>query len=189
MNLLITSLLTLFSFLGQSDPEPKIKETVLEANHRTPELLFRGRYKDSTSDVYNAKQIYKAVFNKKAFENEWEVEGPGVATFHKKTLTLNSELADDFIKAYGNHEFYWDPKNMRPYFKVLGGVALEKWGEAKAKEYYEKGEFKGGHIVAWNKKKLKENYVIEFDLKHESPMGLFILFFSADGMNGKDFFS
>ena len=55
---------------------------------------------------------------------------------------------------------------------------------------YTKGDFRGGHIVLWNRAvETCDNYAIEFDFKPLSPIGLAILFFSATGQQGEDVLS
>jgi hypothetical protein len=77
---------------------------------------------------------------------------------------------------------------MKPYFQVLEDVAKKSSIGPHLHDYHEKGKFKGGHMVLWNKHETPENYIVEFDLKHNSPLGLFILFFSAQGEQGKNLF-
>lgn len=151
---------------------------VLEADEHT-----------SFSEIFRTKEIFQDSFRESHWQKNWTLEGPGQVKIENNTLFLQPILADKFIQRYQQGEFVWIPENMKPYFKVLEEVALESELKDHILDYHEKGSFKGGHIVLWNRYKTPENYIVEFDLKIESPLGLFILFFSSDGLNGQDLFS
>ncbi|MDD7987451.1 DUF1961 family protein [Lentisphaera marina] len=186
-------LLCMFIFVScvssnyETNPVPAVSNE-LSSEEIIPLLIDQENWKKSSVDFLDLKLLSKDDFYDREWESKWILEGPGhVKSTHGK-LSLHSVLADDFIRAYEAGDFEWIPENMQAYFHSLEQVAQSHFGLG-VKEYYEKGKFRGGHIVLWNKCKSSDNYLIEFDLKHHSPMGLFILFFSADGRNGKDLFS
>ena len=175
-------------FTGCKVTTPLVPETFLKQDERIPTLIQGGNWKKDSMEFLPVETLTSDDFQKQDWSQNWILEGPGQVQTGQGKLEMSSVLAPSFIKAYERAEFNWVQGAMQPYFQSLEKVAQAELGTG-AEQYYEKGKFKGGHIVLWNKQKTPDNYVVEFDLQHHSPMGLFILFFSADGLNGKDLFS
>lgn len=155
-----------------------------------PRLQQGGEWKSNAAELFQARPIFQQPFSEVSVKHDWVVEGPALWKIKGGSLLLESVLAKDFSAAYARREFPWIPsKGMEEYF-----VALEKVGKQRLEsEQYQRcleknGKFRGGHVVLWNKTKLPENYVIEFEAKFESDMGLFILFFSANPLKGGSLF-
>ncbi len=155
-------------------------------------VLLQGDYRsDEVHQVLGSKLIYQADMSSLAsIEKEWIVEGPAKLSAEQQSVKFESVLTEAFIQAYQQKEFDFIPNQLANYHQVLGQLAKSK---LPTQDYQamldDKGKFKGGHIVLWNKQELPASYVVEFDLEHQSPMGLFILFFSATGFNGESIFA
>ena len=169
---------------SSSDPEEFLKQ-----GERIPKLINGGNWEKDSTEFLDTKNLVVVDFDEADWIKNWILEGPGHVKTGAGGLAMNSVLAPSFIKSYEAGEFTWDDNAMKPYFDVLEDIAKKTIPGGYKKLYDSQGQFRGGHIVLWNKQKSAEHYVIEFDLKHDSPMGLFILFFSANGLNGKDLFS
>ena len=185
---LLSCLLLLTLLVTGCKVREKTNEIFLQENEAIPTLIQAGNWGKNSTEFLDAETSVSDDFTETDWKKNWILEGPGIVKTGEASLEMNSVLAPSFIKAYEAGEFDWIFGAMQPYFKTLERVAKEVIPN-DIHQYYETGKFKGGHIVLWNKQKSAENYVVEFDLKHNSPMGLFILFFSANGLNGKDLFS
>lgn len=160
-------------------------------------VLLQGDYRsDEVHQVLGSKLIYQADMSSlTSIKNEWVVEGPAQLSLEQKSLkqqslNFSSVLTDDFIQAYQQKKFDFIPGQLTRYHQVLGELAQRKLPEQDYQAMLDnKGNFKGGHIVLWNKQVLPDSYIVEFDLQHQSPMGLFILFFSATDFDGESIFS
>ena len=184
---IIPCLLFITLFVTGCTVTEKIDGVFLQENEAIPTLIQAGNWGKDSTEFLDVETVVLDDFNDVDWTQNWILEGPGVVKSGNGSLEMNSVLAPKFIKAYDAGEFDWVQGAMAPYFSSLEKIAKRELADVS--QYYEKGKFKGGHIVLWNKQKSAENYVVEFELKHDSPMGLFILFFSANGLDGKDLFS
>lgn len=155
-------------------------------------VLLQGDYRsDDLHKVLNSELIYQADFSSMhSIAQEWQLEGTVELNLKGDALQFKSALSDDFIHAYQQNKFDFIPNQLSQYHQVLGQLAETKLAKDDVQAMRDDaGKFKGGHIVLWNKQTVPDSYIVEFDLQHQSPMGLFILFFSATGLEGESIFS
>ncbi|REL30736.1 DUF1961 family protein [Thalassotalea euphylliae] len=156
-------------------------------------VLLQGDYRsDELHQVLGSQRIYQADFSsKESLAKEWQVEGPAKLTLNKaRQLIFESQFTADFIQAYLQGLFDFVPNQLGQYYQVLAKLAQATLPTAQYQSMLDAQQrFKGGHVVLWNKQQLPDSYIVEFDLQHQSPMGLFILFFSASGLNNESIFS
>lgn len=136
------------------------------------------------------QSLYEKPFTADGLDADWVAEGPVNWAVRDAELHVESQLARDFGEAYRKRQFSWVPEQgMGDYFRVLRGVAEKKLDPKMYRACLDgRGLFRGGHVVIWNRTELPENYVVEFDARFDSEMGLFILFFSAQKRGGGSLF-
>ncbi len=152
-------------------------------------LLQHGENKQAINQLLNANKIYQAGFSNSALDSQWIAEGPAFLTTQGDSLIIESSFAQPLIERYRANQFEFNPKDLSDYYRHLEEIGQDQFAGDVLKGFYnKKGQFKGGHITVWNKKELPESYMVEIDLEHQSPMGLFLLFFSATGLNQENIF-
>lgn len=166
-------------------------QSQLPLDHPLSVLLQGDHRSDDVHKVLGSQLIYHANMSSLAhIAKEWQLEGPAELKLADNALQFHSSLTNSFIQAYQSKQFDFIPDQLSQYQQVLGELAKS---ELSHKQYQamldNNGQFKGGHLVLWNKQLLPDSYIVEFDLQHQSPMGLFILFFSASAIDGKSIFS
>lgn len=123
--------------------------------------------------------------------NHWLLEGPG-----------NYRVADNHSSMYVESLVWremaavWEKNERQPlppealYYGTAGQVIAEKFSEQLPKILNKEGNVAGGHLVLWNKQVvLPESYLISYNFEPKTPIGLGILFFSAEGIAEQDIFS
>ena len=136
------------------------------------------------------KLLYKTDFSNPADLKDWVLEGPGTIEITNGKLIM-TPLAQQAI--YDKWESV-DRKVLDPYKEYYATVEEELIRTGAYPDIDElrndKGQLVGGHIVAWNSAfTTPGDYVVEYDFKPLSPVGLGIIFFSASGSDGSDVLS
>ena len=136
------------------------------------------------------KRIYQNDFA--AFDvNHWVLEGPGNyrASDRHSSLYVESLVWREMAEVWEKNE----RKPLPPetlYYGTAGKVIAEKHPEQLPKILNKQGNVEGGHLVLWNKQvKLPESYMISYNFEPKTPIGLGILFFSAEGVAEQDIYS
>ena len=125
--------------------------------------------------------------------NNWVMEGPGTHRVVKgekgKSLLVETLIWKEMRAAWEqNNRETMHPKEM--YYPTVGKIMREKAPERLPEIQTAAGKVAGGHIVLWNKEvMLPESYLITYQFKPLSPIGLAILFFASHGANGEDIFT
>ncbi|MEH6550118.1 MAG: DUF1961 family protein [Pseudomonadales bacterium] len=123
--------------------------------------------------------------------NHWVLEGPGNyrASDSHSSLYVESLVWREMAEVWEKNE----RKPLPPetlYYGTAGKVIAKKHPEQLPKILNKNGNVEGGHLVLWNKQvKLPESYMISYNFEPKTPIGLGILFFSAEGIAEQDIFS
>lgn len=140
-------------------------------------------------DNYSKTLVYENDFSNIKDLDDWVLEGPGRAILVEDKMML---LPDGQQAVYQKWE-QCGRRILKAHTEYYPAVkeALEKYNpDMIDKVSNDEGKVVGGHIVCWNKAfQTGENYMVEYDFKPLSPIGLGILFFSAKGINGEDVLS
>jgi hypothetical protein len=129
--------------------------------------------------------IYECDFNNKATLNDWVMEGPGIAKINKGRLELYSRYHKKVYRKMKKGDLVFEEGTEKWYQYYVDGLA--KKAEPNLYPIYKQtNEFRGGHLVFWNKTMSPENYVIEFDFQSAVPYPLHMILFSAKGSKGED---
>jgi len=145
--------------------------------------------KELAESEYTLKLIYENDFRDVGDIDDWVMEGPGRIYWWENKMTLIPAAQQAIYKKWEKN----NRENLNPeteYYpvveKCLNRVNPSVVDNLKDKE----GNFSGGHIVCWNKAfETSNGYCVEYEFKPLSPVGLGIIFFSADGMGGQDVLS
>ena len=137
---------------------------------------------------FDKELIYQADFSAGG-DDDWQLEGPGNVKIKNNSLYLETlvwqEMREHWEK---NNRQKLDPKT--EYYPHIEQVIKNKRPSALAGILNEEKKVTGGHIVLWNDKvKTPDSYIVSYTFKPLSPVGLAIVFFSAEGVNGEDIFS
>ncbi len=122
--------------------------------------------------------------------NHWLLEGPG----NYRTSDSHSSLYVESL-VWREMAAAWEKNDRKPlsptlYYATAGKVIKEKHPEQLSKILNKDGNVEGGHLVLWNKQVvLPESYLISYNFEPKTPIGLGILFFSAEGIAEQDIFS
>lgn len=123
--------------------------------------------------------------------NHWLLEGPGN---YRKSEKGSSLYVESLV--WREMAEVWEKNKRKPlppetlYYGTAGKVIAEKFPKQLPKILDEKGNVAGGHLVLWNKQVvLPESYLISYNFEPKTPIGLGILFFSAEGIAEQDIFS
>ena len=131
--------------------------------------------------------VYECNFNNKSSLNDWVMEGPGIAKINKGRLELYSRYHKKVNRRMKKGELVFEENSPKWYQYYVNGLA--KKVEPEIYPIYKSGKnFRGGHLVYWNKTISPENYVIEFDFQSPIPYPLHMIMFSATGKNGENVF-
>ncbi len=138
---------------------------------------------------YSKVLIYENKFRNEESLNDWVMEGPGTSVWQDGKMIL----IPDAQKAIYDK---WEQLGRRnldiktEYYPVIKGVIEKNNPDLLSNFVGKSGNFAGGHIVLWNKKLVTgDDYIVEYDFKPLSPIGLGIIFFSASGAGGHDVLS
>lgn len=154
-----------------------------------PALFADGCTKNISRQNFKLKDdivlIYENNFSEPESIKDWILEGPGTIEWQQGKMLLipdaQRELYDKWERC--NRK----PFSLKEYYATIRNCVLKSNPSLVDKLNHRKGGFVGGHIVCWNKKiETDENYIIEYDFKPLSPIGLGMVFFSAKGKNGED---
>lgn len=133
--------------------------------------------------------IYENNFAEPNSIDDWVMEGPGKIEWQHGKIILTPNAQQDIYNL-------WEQCGRRKlnakteYYAVIEKSTRETNPEMIQRLLDHNGIFVGGHIVCWNKKFLSEdNYIVEYDFKPLSPIGLGIIFFSATSKDGQDVLS
>ncbi|MFI4912070.1 MAG: DUF1961 family protein [Sedimentisphaeraceae bacterium JB056] len=140
-------------------------------------------------DGFDKVLIYENTFDNFDQIDDWVMEGPG-----KKYLSGNQMMLIPDAQQYVYRK--WEQCDRKildartEYYAAVREGLAEVNPSMIEKVSNDKGQIVGGHIVCWNKAfETADDYVIEYDFKPMSPIGLGIIFFSAKGINGEDVLS
>jgi pectate lyase len=132
--------------------------------------------------------IYENNFSDILDIDDWLVEGPGRKYYWEQKMTLIPDAQQAVYKMWEKQgRRVLDPdKEHRPNI----GKAIASIRPLMLDDITRNGKVKGGHIVCWNKAfETGSDYIVTYDFKPLSPIGLGIIFFSAKGINGEDVLS
>ncbi len=143
----------------------------------------------SAIDDYDKTLVYKNDFSNFNDMDDWVLEGPGRVLFVEDKMMLLPDAQQNVYRK-------WEECGRRilkahtEYYPAVK-EALEQYNpDMVDKVSNDDGKVVGGHIVCWNKAfETGDNYIVEYDFKPLSPIGLGIIFFSAKGINGEDVLS
>lgn len=152
-------------------------------------VLFAGcRGLECSDDTlgYSKVLIYENKFRNEESLSDWVMEGPGQSVWQDGKMIL----IPDAQKAIYDSWEQLGRRNMAvksEYYPVIRDVIEKNNPDLLGKLNGKSGNFAGGHIVCWNNKiSTGQDYIIEYDFKPLSPIGLGIVFFSAAGSQGQD---
>ncbi len=155
-------------------------------------LLFIVCGTASANDLlsnFKKNLIYESSFDDFEHFDDWVIEGPGKKYIADQKLMLVPD-AQPFVYEK------WESCGRRvldaatEYYPAVEKGLAEVNPDMIEKVKNEKGNIAGGHIVCWNKGfETASDYMVEYDFKPLSPIGLGIIFFSAKGVNGEDVLS
>jgi len=134
--------------------------------------------------------VYETEFSNPADIKDWVMEGPGEIEIKDGKLIMTpfaQQAIYDKWESLGRKVL--DP---RKEYSATVEEELKRTGVYPHinKLRNSKGQLIGGHIVAWNSAfTTGGDYVVEYDFKPLSPVGLGIIFFSATGSDGSDVLS
>ncbi|MDC0936596.1 DUF1961 family protein [Pirellulales bacterium] len=144
---------------------------------------------ESTPCCESGTLVYENLFGHPRDLGDWVLEGPGKIGWSAAKMNLAPGAQQAVLQK-------WIQVGKRPlqghaeYYDVARDHLYGNLSEVPEALKNDDGKFVGGHIVAWNKAVvLPENYCIEYDFRPLSPIGLAILFFNAQGGDGRDIFS
>ena len=151
------------------------------------------------SPAFASKNILKQVKIKSIYQNDfsefdaknWLLEGPGTyqTNDNNSALTVESLVWREMAEVWENNNREKLPERVL-YYPMAKKVIEQKYPEQLSKILNKDGSVGGGHIVLWNKEVLlPESYLITYNFEPKTPIGLGILFFSAQGTGGQDIFS
>jgi hypothetical protein len=140
-------------------------------------------------DDYNKTLVYENDFNNFDDLDDWVLEGPGRALLADGKMMLLPDAQQNVYRKWEES----GRKRLKAHTEYYPAVkeAIGKYNpDMIEKVSNADGKVVGGHIVCWNKAfETDENYIVEYDFKPLSPIGLGIIFFSAKGVNGEDVLS
>ena len=146
----------------------------------------------SHSSIKNKKEmvlIYENQFTQPCSIKDWVIEGPGKVEWQKGKMVL---IPDAQAALYNK----WEELGRKvlsvkeEYYTTIQQSIEEVSPLMVGKLFNRSGSFSGGHVVCWNNKfETGGDYMVEYDFKPLSPIGLGIIFFSARGCNGEDVLS
>ena len=149
--------------------------------------LLSGPHNTQNVEVYKKRLVYSCDFERQADLNDWQMEGPGIASITNGKLLLFSKYFDIANKhLQKNGEIFSGEKS--EFYSVVEEAMRNELGDS-VEAYFVNGAFRGGHLVYWNKFKTPDNYIIECDFQSLSENALHMLMFSCTGKNGEDVFS
>jgi len=136
------------------------------------------------------KLIYESDFSDPGMISDWTLEGPGTIEIKDGKLIMTPYAQRAVYEKWESH----NRKPLDPYNELYYPVIKNEIAKSKVYPFLDKlsggGGFNGGHIVAWNKAfETGDSYIVEYDFKPLSPVGLGIVFFSAAGVDGQDVLS
>jgi hypothetical protein len=138
---------------------------------------------------YEKTLIYESRFDDFEQIDHWVMEGPGKKYLVDNQMMLIPDAQQHVYRAWERHDRKILDAHGEYYPAVKEGLA-EVNPDMIEKVTNDKGQIAGGHIVCWNKAfETDDNYIVQYDFKPLSPIGLGIIFFSAKGVNGEDVLS
>ena len=159
-------------------------------------VLFSGCCSTSCSlsqsdlECKKLELIYQTNFSDPADIKDWVLEGPGDMEIVDGKLIMTpmaQQAIYDKWESVGRRKLDVAGEHTPTIQKAL---TVDNPYEFEHKLRVGDGRFSGGHIVAWNSAfTTAGDYVVEYDFKPLSPIGLGIIFFSATGSDGQDVLS
>lgn len=120
---------------------------------------------------------------------DWVLEGPGKIEWQKGKMILIPDAEQAINEKWEQCGRRILDRNTE-FNPVIQNVIKKTNPEIASQLVDTNGIFDGGHIVCWNKAfKTGNSYIVEYDFKPLSPVGLGLIFFSATGVHGEDVLS
>lgn len=135
---------------------------------------------------YKTRLWYSNTFDSEQSLEDWQMEGPGLASVENGQLLLKSKYADATIDYLQQHQKKEDGGTA--YYDFVESLVAYDSSE-KVEAYKMDDQFVGGHLVFWNNTQTPDNYILEFDFQSKSPYALHMIMFSHLGLNGERVFS